>query len=356
MRSLFAAVALFGCFVLPPHAHSQNGPVIKWGSMAKGISPNATGVSKTIQRYKTPGKQDWLASYTEYQLPDCTPHGSGTWIFDPKGKSGEITQDIVVGPLGNGDCPNSTFRFASIYYKWTAHNNHSAEPNDNGPTEKFNSTWKPPTLSPFDFSFSVSVPVVRPAGEFGHFTHWDMQDPFFGATAVFEMTLKCCAPAGANGSAGDGGGDNDRSFDFSGEYLEEAIVGRASNTAACDAGQPRSGKVIQVLPGNRWTPDRVGWLACLGVARARCFKSAPCTATFTQEMRIKSPADRVYTVYTLNRQGSTFEAGTIDPAPNTNKVTHGTVSAYRGNAFAPPNPVTTNLSLCPVLKDEPCQP
>jgi len=357
-----AALALAAALTFSLPSFGQSPSTHRMGTLAHApvaAAPPDGSVTRAVQRYKTPDpNKDWLAAWTEYTYPDCTPDGPGQWSYsNATTNTGQISQGTIQGTLANGDCPGKTFTFASIYYKWTAHNNHSVMVNAAGPTDRFTATWIPPTndVSQEKYTFTLTVPVVRPKGEYAHFTNWDPAAPYLGATAVYWMTLKCCAPSGANGAAGDGGGDSDSKFDFSGEQLEEEITAVTPNKPECAAGWPPEGHT-SVGAGNKWGVDHVGWNACAGPAVARCAKIAPCSFTFTQEMRIRSPADSGYTKYSTNTQGSTIEAGTIGPAPNTNKVTQGNVTSYRGGAVAPPNNVTTNLAMCPNLAAVKCTP
>ena len=80
-------------------------------------------------------------------------------------KCGVVTTGTVTVTEGSGVCAGSTFTFATIYYEWTAHDNHStlsAPPNS---VADINATWAAPDGTTEQDTFVLNVPVVRPDHE-----------------------------------------------------------------------------------------------------------------------------------------------------------------------------------------------
>jgi len=173
-----------------------------------------------INRY---GKRTLLQAWTEYLLPPaCTQVSMGEWkppaanivtkycdknTTSPTMKCGKVTFGTITGKLGNGDCPDTTFTFAAIYYKWEAHNNQSvnASAPPNTVTDTFNARWTTPDkLFREAFTFNINVPVVRPDHETTAFASWP---PAVAPRGTWTQTL--VPPS------------SDPTFDFSGECVQE---------------------------------------------------------------------------------------------------------------------------------------
>ena len=195
-----------------------------------------------------------------------------------------------LGEAGQRRLPRNDFTFAAIFYTWTAHNNKSK-------TDDFAATWTSPSFN-VPFSYDVTVPVVRPAGETTTFVSWD-------AKGLGQWRQKLTPPAA------------DPNFDFSGETVEEAVGGPGGPDTCWFTGSAYSkftaitGGTWPVRPGNLWGFDHVGWFTT-AVKYYRNKGRAPCGTTFPQKMTIKSPADAAFAKYgTIYVLGGSFTNTTV---------------------------------------------
>ncbi|MGH6794170.1 MAG: hypothetical protein ACREDH_02975, partial [Methylocella sp.] len=188
-----------------------------------------------------------LAGDIEYNPPPaCTEIEPGTWSVTTDPTYGKVTFGTATGHLGNGEYPETTFTFAVISYKWTAHNNKNISGTI---SDTFNGTW---ATSDGKFNtpvtFNIHVPVVRPASETTAFVDWDPEKPTIGR---WRQTL--VPPA------------DDLTFDFSGQSMEEQDApGTHSDTCwfpESDIGPAdtiNGGTMATVQANNVWEFDRVG--------------------------------------------------------------------------------------------------
>jgi len=258
-------LAVFGQTAAP--SESKPAATTAIGKML--IEGSAVAPDLSIPRYK---KKE-MAAYVEYKLPpDCSQVSPGSWAVNTKPKRGKTSTGTTTGHLGNGDCPDKTYMFATIYYEWTEHNNKSDK-------DTFSATWTAPDFNEPE-TFDVTVPIVRPTGETTAFTGWQE------TRGLWEQTLK---PPG-----------NDPDFDFTDEIVKETNAG-ARDT--CYDGQFPFGQATltehqwTVHDKVKWGPDGVGWGANTGsggscaVEYYRCVKRTTCGSILQQQMQISSPAD-----------------------------------------------------------------
>jgi len=126
-----------------------------------------------IERYGAPTLLLDLAEFHE-----CTDVTEGVWTYTD-------TQDC-----GKEKCGN----------EWTAHNNQRI-------TDTFTATWTSPDNT-LQWTFNITVPVVRPDHEETVFERWSPDFPTAG-----EWKQKLVPPS------------SDPTFDFSGEHVQEAVGG-----------------------------------------------------------------------------------------------------------------------------------
>jgi hypothetical protein len=307
-----------------------------------------SSITRTLQRYKAPNTNtDFLDAWTEYTYPDCTADGPGTWSFTGKTTSGlgVVTQAQVSGQLGNGDCSGQTFMFEGIYYKWTAHNNHSVMVNKAGPTDKFSSTWQCPVPDPGCTNeaddFTLSVPVVRPTiHEMSVQTGWA---PGTGsASSTWRVTAQCCAPPGANGADGDGGGNSDTTFSFAGEHINEIVtVDSYGGIPQCQTNPPPAGNTN--LDADNSYPDTIGYTSACAIEQLGCYMYA-CNVRFNQQIQIQSPADSGFVTYTTDKQGWDASGHLNGKA---NRGVTANMRSFRGSTWGLPNHAMTDQNSCP---------
>jgi hypothetical protein len=261
-----------------------------------------------------------------YPNGTCTFEDAGAWStpndIQPT-KNGTVAGSVIVNtptsgisgpPPTNPDTGSTcqgggTYYYAPLYFTWNLHANSTAVMGY-GPTASFSSEWNGQYGTFFDETFELTVPVVRPKGEVPTPAGW------YGSLSRWLSTLQCCAPPGANGP----GGDDDSTFDFTGETVQEVLLQVNSceakatvltgltasppNPSTWTVGQIYDAAVTFPSPpppsGNIWGYDNNGVAPC-GVQAYRCLKVTPCSGTVQQQMQIKSPADSGWTTYTTNR-------------------------------------------------------
>jgi hypothetical protein len=191
-------------------------------------------------------------THTPHQL--CGKNASGNDI-----KCGQITRGTETVTVGSRVCAGSTFTYATIYYEWTAHNNQS---NLSAPLNKvadtLDATWTAPDGSTAQYTFDITVPVVRPDHETTAFVDWWPDNPTVGE---WQQTL--VPPS------------SDPTFDFSGETVQEQVggAGRDNCWSPVSPFPPAiavSGGTWPVQSGNIWKPDQVGWLPMAVTYYRRC--------------------------------------------------------------------------------------
>jgi len=199
-----------------------------------------------------------------------------------------------------------------------------------GPTATFSSIWTGTYGGEIHDTFELSVPVVRPIGEKIAWKGFVFSHPppnTAGAYGIWEMTLIPPQDSPEN-----------KAFDFTGEKIKEdyankkddcaerapGVLGSLGTTppskpASWPVGKLITDKGISNAPKNVWGPDYTGLDAC-SIFAYRCaaattsffFMSQPCKLSATQEIRIKSPADKDFTkdpIYT-NTLGEGVGGGT----------------------------------------------
>jgi hypothetical protein len=270
MRRLGPSAILAAILAFPLSVHGQTGGGATGTGkiLIEGEQPHAA--APNTQRYK----KTLIDGRTEYNLPPkCTDSDVGKWTVTSAPRYGKTSTGIVVGNLGNGDCPGKKFHFAAIYYEWTAHNNKSN-------TDKFTAHWESKNFT-FNGSYDITVKIVRPIGETTTFTGWAE------TRGLWMQTLK--PPA------------DDPNFDFTGEIVRETSVGNRDN--CYDAKFPFGPATLTphqwtVSDKVKWGPDGVGWGANTGSGGAcaieyyRCVKRTTCGFVLRQQMQISSPADK----------------------------------------------------------------
>jgi hypothetical protein len=175
--SAFAAVLVAAMtFSLTPLGRtaraSDHKAVIRSGLERNTILPLSVSPldGRPIERYPPTELADWA------EFHECTDVTVGKWINISdtqdcgKENCGKVTTRTVTYPVGPPR--NGTFPFAAIYYEWTAHNNQRI-------TDTFNATWTSPDNT-IQFTFNITVPVVRPDHEETVFERWSPDFPTVG--------------------------------------------------------------------------------------------------------------------------------------------------------------------------------
>jgi hypothetical protein len=274
---------------------SDDMPVVRSGMDINAILPlsasSSSTITRDIDRYGgTKNKPTLLEKLAHFQHGTCTEVSEGAWTYTDTQtcgteKCGKVTTGTVTSTLGS--CPGKTFTFVAIYYEWTAHNNQS---NLSAPLNKvadtFNATWTSPH-STMQFTFDITVPVVRPDHETTAFEKWS---PEFPTVGEWKQTL--VPPS------------SDPTFDFSGESVQEQVGGAGEDTCHVDTspfpprltitGGPPDGWPVK--SGNVWEPDQVGWkpdaVTYYRNHRSTTLEfSGSCSFTIQQQMTIKAPSD-----------------------------------------------------------------
>jgi hypothetical protein len=186
-----------------------------------------------------------------------------------------------------------------------------------------------------------------------------------GSSAQWMVTLQCCAPPGANGTAANGGGDDDSIFDFRGETVQEVLLtplNQCDNRSIYVSGltetppkSPSTWTVGQIyndatqtttnVYGNVWGYDNNGFPPC-AVEIYRCLRVTPCSAIVQQQMQIKSPADSGWTTYVTNELAISVDGFVI--GNNEAKTSIGSIRSQRSDSSSPMyTPFSTNRYACP---------
>jgi hypothetical protein len=211
-------------------------------------------------------------------------------------KMWEVTTGTVAVTPTSGVCAGSTFTYATIYYEWTAHNNQSTLSAPlNKVADTFNATWTAPDGAA-QFTFNITVPVVRPDHEITVFLDWWPDNPRIGE---WQQTL--VPPS------------SDPTFDFSGETVQEQVGGAGEDTCWFDNSKfdpmlAVTGANWTVQPGNVWKPDEVGWKRDAVTYYRNPTpppdppppSPIPCGFTIQQQMTIRAPSDGT----TFNKYGA----------------------------------------------------
>jgi hypothetical protein len=327
--------------------------------------PGPSYFCKSISRYTNSG----LFGITEYltNYPTCTPVSPGGWgpgfpanpqfsvqptdnNNNPAGTP-DISEPPFTGPNPPG-CDGSGapggYQYAPIYFKWTMEKNLTSPAfvgKGNDPTATFNATWYSPKgcqPGPCDYiepwQFQITVPVVRPMGETVTGQGWSS---FSGTVGQFGQTLQCCAGSANNG---------DSNFDFSGEWVTERFSNKVFNcdspptqnpanpsspadAAATEAKTTSMGSSWDVMAGNQWGPDGVGFADganqnFCSIYWAICKAPTGCVNSISQQMYITSPADQGYDPSVTPKQrdpsvGGTYTNYSLNAYGGLNTLRHG---------------------------------
>lgn len=102
-------------------------------------------------------------TYVEYYPDTCELVSSGSWALATEPSFGKTETGIVTGYLANGDCPDTEFPFAALYYTWTSAN--PKNPNDN-----FSATWTSgdPDFPPHTDTYAITLIVPVSYRQAGH--------------------------------------------------------------------------------------------------------------------------------------------------------------------------------------------
>jgi hypothetical protein len=281
-----------------------------------------------VKRYR----RAYIARYAEYNPVTCEQIDSGTWTIVRNPLHGTMTLGTTTGKIGN--CPG-TFTFATIFYKWTIHNNTSV-------TDRIIARWKTAD-GKFDNPLDaiVRVPIVRPIGERSIFKGWH--------DTRANWMQRLIPP------------EDDKEFDFSGELVRERFLGSTESCvlipgASLGSTPPSTpAKPWTVGAGNTWGPDQVGYNPCT-VAMYRCIKKTPCGYRLTQAMEIKSPVDKGWTGYVVNTLMGAVEGSllSIPGQANKDKTGLGFVFSLRGNGGRQQKFWVSNNRTCPASAVFPC--
>jgi hypothetical protein len=291
----------------------------------------------------------------------------GMWALTLAPTFGEFSWKVVSGTAAPGEpCAGHTYNFATVFYKWTEHTNHTTTPHK-GPTDIFDATWSSPAgcpkTQPCDFIdpfvFNIVVPVVRPKGETSAFVDWiSSHAAGSGTYGKWMMTLQCCAPPDANNGSTD--------FNFNGEVIQEELNAKFDNCAGrapgvlgpvnvTPPGQLGTWNVGELKgPGNLVMPagenvygyDFTGWDACTIFA----YRCAGATLTLCeaganqQDIRIKSDADKNFTDPLYHNIIGEGIQGVSPPGPEP-RSGNGTVTSKRSEN-APPFPYASFQGDC----------
>jgi hypothetical protein len=223
-----------------------------------------------------------IVAYAEYNIIGCTAVPPGSFTLDTQPQNGEVTFGTVTVTIGGSSaCAGLQVTASALFYKRTAHNNHSAPGwPPGGAADYFHGNWHSSDgiYNPY-LTGRPTVPIVRPVGEKTEFTGWDQ------ARGLWKQTLT--PPS------------DDPNFDFSGEFVRETHAAGTTDTDSCFDGTFGMATLSATQPwtvqsGNTWGPDGVGYgtndNAC-SVEYYRCVKKTPCGFALNQQMQISSPAD-----------------------------------------------------------------
>jgi hypothetical protein len=280
-------------------------------------------ITLAVERYMNP--PTLLEGLAEINPATCTEVAVGAWTSTPDQlcqnvlsasrnvlttggaiNCGAITTGTVTVTEGSGVCAGSTFTFATIYYEWTAHNNQSnLSAPINRVADTFDATWAAPDGSSAQFTFNISVPVVRPDHETTDFGSW------YYTQGLWQQTL--VPPS------------SDPTFDFSGEQVQEFAAAPAGPDTCWypkSGGMPlesvttEPGVFRTVESGNIYGPDKVGYfprVVFLYRKHSPTFiRDGFCRTRFGQQMKIHAPSDPpdTYTAYGSTNTGNVNLLGT----------------------------------------------
>ena len=330
MRYSGACILLAAVVTFPLTALAQTTTAIhvfvERGAVAppSGAPPSCTATYCTsISRYTNTA----IYGITEFQTnyPTCTFISAGHWTaganIQPTDKGTpagtvDVSKPAFTGPTPPGcDGSGGPYKYGPIYFDWTLHKNLTAVP-DYGPTASFNSNWYTDDGNyNIPFSFQITVPVVRPKGETNRFESWN------GAKSRWRVTL---VPP-----------DDDPSFDFTGETVQETYVSDQDTCLASGASVANSTVVKNGPPGN--FGDSVGYDACV-VEYARAVRKTPCGYSIKQKMEISAPSDGgAFTQYSMNDLRAEV-TGWVDTYPGQMGI--GQVSGQRVTPLSAPPPAS----------------
>jgi hypothetical protein len=267
----------------------------------------------------------------------------------PAGTVGYQRTFKAISPPGQPCAGQGPFTYSAIDFSWMAHYNQTglgpgvapppcATTNPVCPTAVFQGEWTTPDgVYDVIFSFSVSVDVVRPAGETNMFVNW-----FYGTGAHGRWTAMLTPPT------------SDPTFDFTNEVVQEVflsaietcnsrapgILGPASVTpngvpAHWTVGQLFGPEGTATAPMNVYGYDFVGWQQC-PIEAFRCAGvTVPyCGNTLRQLLQISSPADPPgtfadYMPLKINKLVENITGSILKGTPEATGI--GIVQSQRGN-------------------------
>jgi hypothetical protein len=339
---------------------------------------------QSIPRYKNTG----LFGITEYQMQvdantgliDCQYQDYGNWTVtstvspqspytgQPAGvaSQGQAFQGPPPTPANGGPCTGTvgtaTYMYAPIDFDWLLERNDTAIPNF-GPSATFTAEWVGQLGNFGDYSFVITVPVVRPQSEVLNPVGFEADATHFRYYQTLIPTPDPTAPDGNNGA----------DFDFTGEAVNESLnttslgcQGLAPLPAIPSSGgsQFRPGNVGkwkvgfdfytgEQLSKNQFGPDSVGYNGRCLIETFRCagVTIPACGYRITQVMLINSPADPqgTFVGYMMHKLGADI-GGSILPggiAPNYNRVGTGGYRVLKDTWMPSPGGITTSLNDCP---------
>jgi hypothetical protein len=129
----------------------------KIGRMA-GTSPTATTArpqTEYMYEFDYTVKADvktLVDDYVEYDGDTCELISSGSWALATYPSYGTTDAGIEYGYLASGDCPDTEFPFAILYYKWTS-------TDADATTDFFSATWTSgdPDFPPHTDSYTITL-------------------------------------------------------------------------------------------------------------------------------------------------------------------------------------------------------
>jgi hypothetical protein len=138
-------------------AHGRSIRNKKIGRMA-GTSPTATTArpqTEYMYEFDYTVKADvktLVDDYVEYDGDTCELISSGSWELATYPNYGTTDTGIEYGYLSNGDCPDTKFPFATLYYTWTSTDADAI-------TDFFSATWTSgdPDFPPHTDSYTITL-------------------------------------------------------------------------------------------------------------------------------------------------------------------------------------------------------
>jgi hypothetical protein len=113
----------------------------------------ASGTLRNLSFSVSPKLKKFMDAWVEYYPSTCTLASSGSWTVTTPPTQGDTSSGILIGTLGNGDCPGITFPFAAIYYRWTSKGPSGAT------SDSFAATW---TSTDFQVQDAVALTLIVP--------------------------------------------------------------------------------------------------------------------------------------------------------------------------------------------------